>query len=183
MFIECWGHQSALYLWSFVMFFVYRCKREYYLSEFKVLFIIYGELTVSETKCITNNLIRQWSRCDCSHSLYQSQQNVVKLTTTSFPISFTHSVSFLVSCRVLNSFWTFIYLIVFPEVLPSKSIVFSKINSIENISSIWGVKSDFHVTYKLYPQLLWLMSITQYPCLHNFICICICLFSCSAFFF
>lgn len=30
-----------------------------YLSEFKVLFIIYGELAVSETKCLANNLISQ----------------------------------------------------------------------------------------------------------------------------
>lgn len=69
MFIECWGHTSALYLWSFVMLFVYRCKREYYLSEFKVLFIIYGKLTVPETKRIVNNLKRQLSRGDFSYSL------------------------------------------------------------------------------------------------------------------
>lgn len=63
------GHKAALYLWSFVMLFVYRCKREYYLSEFKGLFIIYGELNVSENKCIINNLICQLSRGDCSYSL------------------------------------------------------------------------------------------------------------------
>lgn len=71
MFIECWGRQFASYLWSFVMLFVYQCKREYYyyyyLSEFKVLFIIYGQLTVSETKCIISK--HQLGRGDCSYSL------------------------------------------------------------------------------------------------------------------
>lgn len=82
MFIECWGHQSAPYLWSFVMLFVYRCKREYYLSEFKVLFIIYGELTVSETKRIINNLKHQLSHGDCRYSLCIGANNVIKVLWT-----------------------------------------------------------------------------------------------------
>lgn len=44
MLIECSGHQFALYLWHFVMLFVYRCKREYYLSDFKVLLLFMESL-------------------------------------------------------------------------------------------------------------------------------------------
>lgn len=81
MFIECWRQQFAPYLWSFVMF-VYRCKREYYLSEFKVLFLIYGELTVSETKRVINNLKCQLSRGDCSYSLCIRANKVIKMSQT-----------------------------------------------------------------------------------------------------
>lgn len=63
-----------------------------------------------------------------------------------------------------------------------KMLLFFFVFVFQSMFSMWtilGVKSHLHVTYKLYPQLLWLMSITQYQCLHNFIGIC--LFSCSAF--
>lgn len=81
MFIECWGHQPALYLWSFVMLFVYRCKREYYLSEFKVLFIIYGKAYCIRNQ-IVNILKRPLSRGDCSYSLCIRANNIT------IPISF-----------------------------------------------------------------------------------------------
>lgn len=43
--------------------------------------------------------------------------------------------------------------------------------------------NNIHVTYKMYPQLFWLMSTKKYPCLHNFMCNCfhITSFSCSPF--
>lgn len=69
------GASLPPYLWSFVMLFVYRCKREYYLSEFKFLFIIYGALTVSKTKQIINNSppsVKPWWLQ--LQLVYQSQQ-------------------------------------------------------------------------------------------------------------
>lgn len=84
MFIECLGHRFALYLWSFLILFVYQCKREYYLSEFKVVFIIYGELIVSESKCIVRNLMRHLSHGDCSYSLCIRAKNVFWTLWNSF---------------------------------------------------------------------------------------------------
>lgn len=80
-----------------------------------VLFIIYGELTISETKCIINNLIRQLSHGDCSYSLYQSQQSYVVIVDDSVLHStLPHYNSYL-------SYPLCVYR-VFTEVRPSKSI-------------------------------------------------------------
>lgn len=98
MFIECLGHQFALYLWSFLILFVYRCKREYYLSEFKVVFIIYRELIVSEPKCIVGNLMRHLSHGDCSYSLCIGIKNVIQTLWRNnwFHTSLTSSARFAV---------------------------------------------------------------------------------------
>lgn len=115
MFIECSGHQFALYLWSFLILFVYRCKREYYLSEFKVVFIIYGELIVSESKCIAGNLMRHLSHGDCSYSLCIGAKNVIQTLwrTIWFQTSLTSSALFAVVLSFelfFNSCWNNVFI-------------------------------------------------------------------------
>lgn len=111
--------------------------------------------------------------------------NVVKLlwTTISFPISFTHSVcSKYILHWLTNHYSVDSYFLCVQTLIGKKCCCFFFVFVFQSMFSMWtilGVKSHLHVTYKLYPQLLWLMSITQYQCLHNFIGIC--LFSCSAF--
>lgn len=112
------------------MLFVYQCKREYYyyyyLSEFKVLFIIYGQLTVSETKCIIRK--HQLGRGDCSYSLciranHRNIQFETRLIRSScFRSLFLGFLSFEFE-KFLNIYLSIIVLL---EVLPSESILFFK---------------------------------------------------------
>lgn len=123
MFIECLGHRFALYLWSFLILFVYQCKREYYLSEFKVVFIIYGELIVSESKCIVKNLMRHLSHGDCSYSLSIRAKNVFLDIVENHIVSNQFDqlcFAVVLSFAFFNTCWNCIYLSVFPDVLPSK---------------------------------------------------------------
>lgn len=123
MFIECLGGSGLPCIYDlFVMLFVYRCKREYYLSEFKVLFIIYGELTVPQTKCINNinNPMHQSSHGDCSYSLCVSEPTML-LTCYGRPHLFSYS-----SCC-----W---------GTVPSKIIIFSKENNWKHINKSKEIK-------------------------------------------
>lgn len=63
----------AVYLWSFLILFVYWCKREYYLSEFKVVCIIYGELIVLVSKCVIDNFIDHLSHSGYSFHIKSRQ--------------------------------------------------------------------------------------------------------------
>ena len=77
MFIECWGRQSALYLWSFLLCCLYIDVKENIICQNLRFFLLFIKLAVPETKCIVNNLKRQLSRGDCSYSLCIRANNII----------------------------------------------------------------------------------------------------------
>lgn len=113
------GGASLPHIYDLLFCCLYIDVKEYYLSEFKVLFLIYGELIVSETKHVINSLKCQLSRGDCSYSLCIRAININDWLKTSL-INFAHFADVL-SFKFLN-----VSLIAVPEELPSKSILFSK---------------------------------------------------------
>lgn len=70
------GGASLPRIYDLLFCCLYIDVKEYYLSESKVPFLIYGELIVSETKRVINNLKLQLSRGDCSYSLCIRANNI-----------------------------------------------------------------------------------------------------------